>query len=76
MDWSRFWLRRSGIHRLLSPLAWAFQRVAWHRRNAYLSGRKKQFRAPVPVIIVGNIYVGGAGKTPLVIKLVEELSSR
>lgn len=57
----------------LLPLSWLFRGIAALRRWAYRSGLKKRVRLPVPVIIVGNISVGGTGKTPLVIWLVERL---
>ena len=59
--------------RLLSPLAWLFRYFVSIRRRGYLSGRYKSWRAPVAVIVVGNIVVGGSGKTPLVIWLVNWL---
>ncbi len=57
----------------LRPLAWAFESAVKFRRKAYTQGRKKTVRLPAPVIVVGNISVGGTGKTPLVIWLVELL---
>jgi tetraacyldisaccharide 4'-kinase len=57
----------------LLPLSWLFRVIAAFRRWAYRSGLKKRVRLPVPVIIVGNISVGGTGKTPFVIWLVERL---
>lgn len=46
------------------------------RRTAYRQRWFKQTRLPLPVVIVGNITVGGTGKTPLVIWLVRELRQR
>jgi len=43
------------------------------RRGAYRSGLVRARRAPVPVVVVGNITAGGTGKTPLVLALVERL---
>lgn len=43
------------------------------RNLAYSLGMLQRYKAPVPVIVVGNITVGGSGKTPLVVHLVEEL---
>lgn len=54
----------------LSPLSYLFCYLAKHRRIK-LSLEQKHF--PVPVIVVGNITVGGTGKTPLVICLIEQL---
>jgi len=55
----------------LKPLASLFRRQSEKRRLAYQSGSKAIWHAPVPVVIVGNITVGGVGKTPLVAALVQ-----
>jgi tetraacyldisaccharide 4'-kinase len=51
---------------LLSPLAWLYGRVTSTRRELYRRGIFKQSHPGVPVIVVGNIVIGGAGKTPVV----------
>ena len=61
---------------LVLPLSWLFAVVAGLRRVAYRRGWSQSFRMPRPVIVVGNITVGGTGKTPLTIWLAEQLSSR
>ena len=61
---------------LLLPLAWVFDLVVTLRRRAYRSGILAQVRLPVPVVVVGNIAVGGAGKTPVVLALVAQLMAR
>ena len=58
---------------LFLPLSWFFSQVVKLRRFAYAQAWKKSKAYPVPVIVVGNISVGGSGKTPLVIWLVELL---
>ena len=55
------------------PLSWLFCAVAIVRRFAYRVGFLKINHLPVPVVIVGNISVGGTGKTPLVIWVVDLL---
>ena len=61
------WYERSGLTQLLRPLSWIFLAIASFRRFLYKSRIIKSSKLPVPVIIVGNISVGGTGKTPLVI---------
>ena len=67
------WYEGAWWTRLLAPLAWLWRRAAERRRGL---GRSGAWRAPVPVIVVGNITVGGTGKTPLVIWLVRWLQQR
>lgn len=57
----------------LAPLGMLYQWGMAHREQAYLSGRKDSWRAPVPVIVVGNITLGGTGKSPLVAWLAHRL---
>jgi tetraacyldisaccharide 4'-kinase len=54
-------------------LEWLFCSVAAARRSVYTEGKKTSYRAPVPVIVVGNISVGGTGKTPFTLWLLELL---
>lgn len=58
------------------PLAALYGIVTGLRRNLYRHGWLQVVRLPVPVIVVGNLTAGGAGKTPLVIALVEALRAR
>jgi tetraacyldisaccharide 4'-kinase len=57
----------------LLPLSWLFQGVAGLRRRLYRSGVWRVHSLPVPVIVVGNLSVGGTGKTPLLIYLAKLL---
>ena len=61
---------------LLLPLSWLFGVLAALRRSAYRAGWIRRTRMPVPVVVVGNIAIGGAGKTPLVATLVAALRER
>ena len=69
----RYWYSINGIALLLLPLSLLFGGMAWLRRQAYRFGLKRSQRFPVPVIVVGNITVGGTGKTPLVTWLARHL---
>ncbi|HVK55185.1 MAG TPA: tetraacyldisaccharide 4'-kinase [Burkholderiales bacterium] len=69
------WYRVSFWHVFLLPLAGLFSLLSRVRRVLYVSGWIKTQRLPVPVIVVGNITVGGSGKTPLVLWLTQLLKS-
>ena len=72
-DIPRFWRRRTPLSYLLLPLAALFALITACRRALYRAGLLRAYRAPVPVLIVGNISVGGNGKTPLVQALARAL---
>ena len=61
---------------LLLPLSWLYGLVSGAIRLLYRLGIKRAWRAPVPVVVVGNLTAGGNGKTPVVIRLVEQLQKR
>jgi tetraacyldisaccharide 4'-kinase len=56
---------------LLRPLEALYRWVVTRKRARFLSGESASYRAPVPVIVVGNITVGGTGKTPMILWLIE-----
>ncbi|WP_447866543.1 tetraacyldisaccharide 4'-kinase [Rahnella bonaserana] len=69
----RIWSGKSPLFLLLLPLAWLYGLISNLIRFSYKAGLKKSWRAPVPVVVVGNLTAGGNGKTPVVIWLVETL---
>ena len=72
----RAWLRRGALARLLWPLSLAFGTIVSLRRVAYRRGMLRSVGVPVPVVVIGNVVVGGSGKTPLVMALLDHLRSR
>lgn len=72
----RVWARRSAASRALWPLSLLYRALVVLRRYLYRSGWLHSTRLPVPVIVVGNVVAGGAGKTPVVMALVQHLQSR
>lgn len=72
----RRWYGRPGWLWLLLPLEFLYRAIVALRRLAYRRGWLASWRAPVPVVVVGNIAVGGTGKTPIVIALCAALRSR
>ncbi|ARD61645.1 tetraacyldisaccharide 4'-kinase [Kosakonia radicincitans DSM 16656] len=73
---ARIWSGESPLWLLLLPLSWLYGLVSGAIRLAYRLGLKKAWRAPVPVVVVGNLTAGGNGKTPVVVWLVEQLQQR
>lgn len=67
------WLRRGLIARALWPLTPLHAALLRVRRSAYRRGWLRAVRLPVPVIVVGNLIAGGAGKTPAVLCIVSLL---
>lgn len=73
---TELWYRERARASLLWPLAWLYGALMRARRRAYVSGWLRTQRAGKPVVVVGNLTVGGTGKTPLTIWLARELSAR
>jgi len=70
------WQTRNPIVQLLRPIASLFGLIVQIRHAAYRKGWLASFNLPVPVIIVGNISIGGTGKTPLVVWLTRYLQTQ
>ncbi|MBN9357291.1 MAG: tetraacyldisaccharide 4'-kinase [Herbaspirillum huttiense] len=70
---TRAWQQRGLLACLLWPLSLLFGTLAALRRALFALGIKRAERLPVPVIVVGNVFVGGTGKTPFAIWLIEAL---
>jgi tetraacyldisaccharide 4'-kinase len=65
----RVWSERGAASSVLLPLAWLFGGATAARRWLHRRGYVATHALPVPVIVVGNLLVGGAGKTPAVIAI-------
>lgn len=68
--WMSVWLKRGLIACLLFPFSLLFRLIVAIRKGLYRVGFLNSFKADVPVLVVGNIFLGGTGKTPFVIWLV------
>lgn len=79
-SWQRIltdnWQGRGALTWLLWPLSLLMRALVRLRQGLYLSGFLRQHRVPVPVVVVGNVVAGGAGKTPVVMALVQHLRAR
>ena len=70
------WYGKSPLKFALWPVSAVYLALARLRRIAYRRGWRPVIEPPVPVIVVGNVTVGGTGKTPFVIWLAEQLEQR
>lgn len=73
---TRAWQRQAAWLWLLLPISWLYGLITMLRRQAYKLGLLSSYRAPIPVMVIGNISVGGSGKTPLIIALVDYLQKK
>ena len=70
------WLTKGLIARVLWPVSLIYGALVWLRKLLYRLDVFHGQHLPVPVIVVGNVFVGGVGKTPLVIALVKQLTAQ
>ncbi len=67
------WQQRSLAARCLLPLSWLYQRIASFKKQTALANPKLPL--PVPVLVIGNVIAGGAGKTPVCIAIAKYFQS-
>ncbi|NYT86700.1 tetraacyldisaccharide 4'-kinase [Pollutimonas harenae] len=70
------WQKKGLISALLLPLSWVLRAIIARKRLRYQRHPELTHQSRLPVVIVGNIYVGGTGKTPVVIALAQALQAR
>lgn len=70
------WTQRGPLAWLLWPFSLLMGLLVRLRQGLYLSGLLRRETLPVPVIVVGNVVAGGAGKTPVVMAVVQHLQAR
>lgn len=77
MHWlQNHWHRTTPLHLILIPLGLLFRALVALRRDMYRNGMLASEQLLLPVIVVGNINVGGTGKTPLTLALAQQLAER
>lgn len=80
MSWPDFWITRNWKTRLLQPLARLVCHIAHQRRQAFIVSQSDQSdqsdKGALPVCVIGNLVVGGSGKTPFIVGLVKAAKQR
>lgn len=72
-SWQSIWTRRGWRARLLWPVSRLYGLLFALRKRRYRQGALPVEKLPVPVIVVGNVVVGGAGKTPATLAILQHL---
>ena len=67
------WYEERSWIKLLAPLSWLYGKIVDYRRKAFESRDSVSKKAGIPVLVVGNLTVGGAGKTPSVLAIAKDL---
>jgi len=76
-DWVQSeWERLGGLALVLLPFTLLFGAATWLRRALYRMHLLPRWRSPIPVVVVGNISVGGTGKTPLTLAILDLLQAK
>lgn len=70
------WQQRGLISWVLRPVSWLYWLVVIIRESMFRFGFRKTLKPEIPVVVVGNIYVGGTGKTPVILSLFDALRAR
>jgi tetraacyldisaccharide 4'-kinase len=73
---TELWYRPDPGPSALQPFAWLYAALLRVRRRAYAAGWKHSIAVGVPVVVIGNLTVGGTGKTPLTVWLAQRLTER
>ncbi|MDO4427367.1 MAG: tetraacyldisaccharide 4'-kinase, partial [Moraxella sp.] len=73
---TKAWQNQSGWLNALAPLSALYGVVGRVRKSLYDNDKLSKYHAPIPVMVIGNITVGGSGKTPLIIALVKYLQNK
>ena len=70
------WYNKSIWLYLLYPFSLLFSYLTSRRRRKFLKDKNKSYKSEIPIIVVGNLTIGGTGKTPLVKYIATELINR
>jgi tetraacyldisaccharide 4'-kinase len=70
------WQRKGIASTVLLPLSWIARWAIARKKSQYECGRRTTAQSSRPVLVIGNLYVGGTGKTPVVIALAQALKAR
>jgi len=70
------WYKKSLWLYLLYPFSFIFSYLTARRRRKYIKNKKFSYKSDIPIVVVGNLTIGGTGKTPLVKYIANELADR